>query len=478
MPEVAFDWSTANEGSQLPFIKDTFNRHTSFVGGLGSGKSWSGAVKAVLYAIQHPGSLGLVCAPTYRQMRDSTLREFFKVLPRELIKSYNKSEYELVLINGSEVLFRSLENYENVRGVEAAWLWIDEAALCSFKAWRVAVGRLRQPGYPHRSWTTTTPRGKTGNWFYEEYVKKPGADTALKRAIYHARTRDNIRNVGEEYILDLEATYTGEFALQELEGQFIDIIEGRVYPEFSREHHVGFLGEPIEYNPALPTYGLWDYGIGDAGALWVAQIAPVGSRMTIPYKDPEDPDGEMVERPVGPGRALLLVDVIIEEGENVDYWIDTVRMIEKDWGPFTGHWGDPAGEQRTATTGKSMAQHLREAGIYVRSKKVPNDEGRNIVHRMLTQRSLFVSSDCEVGIASFTNFHWPLDKDGKRKAGSTKPEHDWSSHPMDAVRYGAVGLFPVLSASTFDERNLNQSKRGGGSRAPRSRFAGIKKREW
>ena len=110
MPEVAFDWSTANEGSQLPFIKDTFNRHTSFVGGLGSGKSWSGAVKAVLYAIQHPGSLGLVCAPTYRQMRDSTLREFFKVLPRELIKSYNKSEYELVLINGSEVLFRSLEN--------------------------------------------------------------------------------------------------------------------------------------------------------------------------------------------------------------------------------------------------------------------------------------------------------------------------------------------------------------------------------
>lgn len=478
MAEVAFDWSTANPGSQRPFIEDTQHRHTAFVGGLGSGKSWSGAIKAVLYAIQHPNSLGLVCAPTYRQMRDSTLREFMKLLPNELIASWNKSEYELKLVNGSEILFRSLENYENVRGVEVAWIWIDEANLISYKAWRVCIGRLRQPGFPHRCWVTTTPRGKTLNWLYEEYVLKPSQKPELgrNRQTFHAKTRDNVANVGEEYVADLEATYTGEFAEQELLGQFVDIIEGRVYPEFERQYHVDFYGEEILHDPALPMYGMWDYGIGDAGALWVAQIKQIPEHLSIPYKEPGEE--EAISRLVPAGPALFLVDLIMEEGENVDFWIDQTHLIEDTWGPFAGHWGDPAGEQRTATTGKSMAQHLREAKIYVRSKKVPNDEGRNIIHRLLTQRRLFVSSECALGAAAFTNFHWPLDPDGRRKPGSPKPVHDWSSHPMDAVRYGAVGLFPVLSASPFDKRNLNQVTGGPSGRAPRAKFSGIKGTTW
>ncbi len=169
---VPFDWSTA-KGAQAEFIMDTKTRHTGFVGGLGSGKTWSGSVKTVLYALGNSGCLILVCAPTYRQLRDSTMREFFSVLPNELIENFNKSEYELKLKNGTEVLFRSLDNYDSIRGIQAAFIWIDEANLISLKAWRVVVGRLRQPGFPHRSAITTTPRGKTDNWLYDEYVTKP-----------------------------------------------------------------------------------------------------------------------------------------------------------------------------------------------------------------------------------------------------------------------------------------------------------------
>ena len=478
---IKIDWSTAAENkAQLGLIQDTKTRHTAFVGGLGSGKSWSGAMKTILFAIGNPGCLILICAPTYRQMRDSTLREFLKLLPPELIENFNKSEYEMKLKNGTEILFRSLENYEAVRGVEVAFIWIDEANLVSLKAWRVCLGRLRQPGFPHRSCITTTPRGKKNNWVYEEYVEKPALNPRLSRKVYNARTRDNIQNVGWEYIEDLEATYTGEFAMQELEGQFIDIVEGRVYPQFSWDYHVDFFGEEIFYNPYEPLYGYWDYGVGDEGVLWIAQSIHVPEHDSIPVLDAETM--EMKTHIVPAQRGLALIDIVIEDGENVDFWADTVHKIEKDWKAFEKHWGDPAGEQRNAVTGKSMAQHLREDHIYVRSKRVPFDDGILTVHRMLNERLLFISSDCEMGIAAINSYHWPLDDDGKRKEGSTKPVHDWASHPADALRYGVVGTFPTLAPGGFDKRNLNQVKKMAGrqTRAPRGRsgFAGIKGEEW
>lgn len=471
---VTLDWSGAQRNpAQLGFVSDTKTRHTGFVGGLGSGKTWSGAIKGILYALQWPDSLGVVAAPTYRQLRDSTQREFFKLLPPELVESYNKSDYELKLTNGSEVLFRSLENYDSLRGIEIAWLWIDEANLVSHKAWQVAIGRLRQPGFPTRSWITTTPRGKTLNWVYEEYVERPKKEQRLSRRTYHAKTRDNMHNVGVEYVLDLEATYTGEFAKQELEGQFVDIIEGRVYEQFSRELHVDFFGEEIFFNPELPLFGFWDYGIGDEGALWVAQTVDFPPRSGLPILDTNT--GEMKERWLPRSRGLLLLDLILEAGENVEFWIDQVKIIEDQLKPFDSHWGDPAGEQRTATTGKSMAQHLREGGVYVRSKKVPYDDGFLAIHRLLNDRLLAISSECEIGIAAFTNYHWPLDDDGNRKVGSTKPVHDWSSHPMDALRYGASGLFPALAPGKFNPGNKQQK-----TRVPRAapKFASARDRTW
>ena len=474
---VELDWSTATENkAQLGFIEDVEHRHVAFIGGLGSGKTWSGSMKTILYGLQHPGGLLGVMAPTYRQLRDSTMREFFKLLPQEMVAKWNRSEYELTLKNGTEVLFRSLENYDAIRGIEFAFIWIDEANLVSHKAWKVAIGRLRQPGFPHRAIVTTTPRGKTMNWLYEEFVLKPSKQS-LSRASYHARTRDNIQNVGEAYIADLEASYTGDFAQQELLGEFVDIIEGRVYPEFQRQYHVDYLGEDILFEPHLPLYGFWDYGIGDHAALWVAQTVHVPEHDSIPYKNPdEESEDEYIVRRVPASTGLVLIDLILEEGENVDYWIETVKLIEDRWKPFDKHMGDPAGEQRTVTTGKSMAQHLREAEIFVRSKKLPNDEGRKLIVKLLVEHRLFISSECELGITSFTNYHWPLDPDGNRKIGSQHPVHDWSSHPMDALRYGVTHLFPIYAPTPLREVGPGKSVFRGvrdkpsAGRAPRSGF--------
>jgi hypothetical protein len=60
-------------------------RFSFYVGGVGAGKTFAGAARAVLRMIEDPGSLGLIGAPTYPMLRDATLRAFLELLPRPLI---------------------------------------------------------------------------------------------------------------------------------------------------------------------------------------------------------------------------------------------------------------------------------------------------------------------------------------------------------------------------------------------------------
>ncbi len=116
----------------------------------------------LLRAIEHPGSLGVIGAPTYPMLRDATARTFFALLPASLIASYNKTEGHLILRNGSEILFRSLDAPDGLRGLNLAWFWLDEAPLCGYYAWQVLKGRLRQRGYATSGWATGTPKGRDG----------------------------------------------------------------------------------------------------------------------------------------------------------------------------------------------------------------------------------------------------------------------------------------------------------------------------
>src|SRR5574340_1377023 len=93
-------------------------RFSFYVGGVGAGKTTAGALRALAFALDHPGSLGLIGAPTYPMLRDATQRAFFALLDEFLGDdghadggyTYHKSEQRLTLPNGSEILFRSLDD--------------------------------------------------------------------------------------------------------------------------------------------------------------------------------------------------------------------------------------------------------------------------------------------------------------------------------------------------------------------------------
>lgn len=199
--------------AQLQFVEDG-TPFTAFVGGVGSGKTHAGAAKSLKYISQYPGSIGLITAPTFPMLRDATLRKCVDLFPKEVIQEFNKSEMRLLLVNGSELWFRSTDEPEHLRGPSVAFFWMDEAALSKEEAFLILQGRIRQEQMPHQGWITTTPKGF--NWVYTRFVAQPGEDYKL----YQCSAREN-QFLPDEYIAHLEKSYRAEFALQEIEGRFV-----------------------------------------------------------------------------------------------------------------------------------------------------------------------------------------------------------------------------------------------------------------
>lgn len=211
---------------QLRFVKDPA-RFPGYVGGIGSGKTFAGAVK-VISRLDRKG-IGMVAAPTYSMLRDATARTLFSLMnDAGIVYDYRRGDNALTIpASGHEIIFRSLDDPEKVRGPNLDWAWVDEASLVDRLAWQIVKGRVRVGATP-QAWATFTPKGR--NWCWEEWERDANPDHPL----YRVRTDEN-PELPEGFGESLG--YTGVFAAQELGGEFV-AFEGLVWPAFSRTVHV------------------------------------------------------------------------------------------------------------------------------------------------------------------------------------------------------------------------------------------------
>lgn len=198
------------------------DRFTAMLGGIGSGKTLAGSVKSILHA--NPKTVGLVIAPSYRMLQDATIRTFRDV-NEELITSYSKSDQIITFKNGAEILFRSADEPDRLRGPNAHWAWIDEAGLCQAGTWDIVIGRLRADGSAGPCWITSTPKGR--NWLYKKR-------DVMK--VFYAPTISN-PYLSKEFVASLLSSYSGEFLKQEVYGEFARF-EGMIYPMFDAGMHI------------------------------------------------------------------------------------------------------------------------------------------------------------------------------------------------------------------------------------------------
>lgn len=187
---------------------------------------------------------------------------------------------------------------------------------------------------------------------------------------------------------------------------------GKVFPDFDYETNIV---ENLEYNPNLPLYCSWDFGLDQTAILW---IQPDSKNRTI----------NIIDEYVNDGTSTA--------GSDIYTYIDVVDS--KSYQQAI-HFGDPhSGNNRNlAARGASNGSILIRNGIrFKKFNKVPKineriSAGRNLI------KQLRISDKCILAIDMFTE--WSMKKQLTGNSTGQIPEHNIHSHIGDAYSYFCWG---------------------------------------
>lgn len=227
-------------------------RYKGFSGPIGSGKSLALTHEAVRLAYKNAGRWGLIGAPTYPILRDTTQRAFIDTLEREEIRyHHSRTDNTVHLIDcGSSILFRAVDEFERLRGTNLAWFGLDELTYTKQESWLRLQGRLRDPlAIEQCGFAAWTAKGY--DWVHKTFIRNQSTDhIAIIAAPF-----ENYRLA--DYYKSLAQTYDERFYRQEVLGEYLNIFTGRAYYAFDREVHLN--AEKCKYDPRLPLVWSLDF---------------------------------------------------------------------------------------------------------------------------------------------------------------------------------------------------------------------------
>lgn len=260
---------------QFDFLTST-KKHTGFVAGFGSGKSFIGALKSLNQIIEKGVTKTAYYLPTYGDIRDIAF-DVFPNVAEMLGYAYklNKSDKEFHLydeyaVKIGTVIFRNMSEPESIVGYQVGYTLIDETDILKEhimdKAFKKILGRNRlvieitdpdvlaeiefldeldeklEGTYFHkkkRKWcwvnnidVVGTPEGF--KWFYKRFVKQFNKKSDM---LIRASTYSNLENLPEDFIDTLKAEYPPELFNAYVNGEFVNLTSGTVYNYFNRARH-------------------------------------------------------------------------------------------------------------------------------------------------------------------------------------------------------------------------------------------------
>jgi predicted phage terminase large subunit-like protein len=162
-------------------------------------------------------------------LRDATCRTFTELARKRrcLVRPIGGEAFSATIAVGdgtAEVLFRSTDNPDRLRGPSLSGVWMDEASFSDHEAFQICSARLREASEAGWLSLTFTPKGRL-HWTYSEVFGKPGRTDVT---LVTADMREN-PFLSEDLIRNVEANYSGLLAAQELGGQFVTV-EGAEWP--------------------------------------------------------------------------------------------------------------------------------------------------------------------------------------------------------------------------------------------------------
>lgn len=151
-------------------------------------------------------------APTFERSKKAYIE--LKSILGPAVQKKSDSDLTLLLVNGATAEFKSLKEYDNLRGEGLSGIVIDEAAHAPEPAWKnVIIPALLD----NKAWALliSTPKGK--NWFYKE-------DISDKTTSIHWTSYDNpfLPEEAIEKLKELKEELPEDIYRQEILAEYID----------------------------------------------------------------------------------------------------------------------------------------------------------------------------------------------------------------------------------------------------------------
>lgn len=236
------------------------HKFRAFVAGFGSGKTFVGSAGLCAHAWEWPKIESGYFAPTYAQVRDifyPTIEEV--AFDWGLNTDIHETNHEVSLYAGNQyrgtILCRSMEKPGEIVGFKIGHALIDELDVMKKAkaevAWRKIMARMRYKvdGLKNGVDVTTTPEGF--KFVYSQFVKavRDKPELASLYGMVQASTYENGKNLPDDYISSLLASYPPQLISAYIRGQFTNLATGNVYPNFDRK--LNHTPERIRPNEAL-----------------------------------------------------------------------------------------------------------------------------------------------------------------------------------------------------------------------------------
>ncbi len=408
---------------------DSKAKYKLYIGAWRAGKTYAGCQEAINQSRFYPNNCGVIFRKDYADLRDTTMKTFFEILPSDSseVAVWNKSEHYLKLKNGSEVYFKYLKDGTKLGSLNLGWWFIDEAEEVTEEVFIYLKGRLSLKHAECRGWLVSNPPN-TDHWLYKNFEEEKSFDTAT----FHASTYENKEFLPDGYISSLEKL-PDSWRKKYLEGQYGFTPDGDpFYQGYNEKQHK----RKLTYIKNRPIYRAWDYGYHhpacsfhqfDAKGRWLILREELGSGITI------ERFGEYIK-----ARCR-------EWYPDVDEWVD---------------YGDPAGEQKTDKSEKTSIEILASMGIFVMSRQSTYRERKEIIERKLASLidgipSLCIDESCKTINDGFLGgYHYPVYKKGQAfdpRRFEVPYRDGFYEHLMNSVEYFAVNMFQ--GAETKDDNS-------------------------
>lgn len=216
-------------------------------GAIRSGKTQAAGRLLVETALRTQG-LYMVSRMTYRELRDSTQKAMLHgdgalppLIPPEAIDYYRASDELVRLRNGSEIIFRSLDEPGKILNLTLNAIFVDQIEEMAEgdegeRFFNTLFGRLSDPRGPRKLIGVANP-GPMTHWLFRRCVNRKTADP--RTAYVHFSMRDNAENLPPDYVstmYEAEQSRPHWFKTYVL-GEW-GAFEGAAYEEFSEDAHV------------------------------------------------------------------------------------------------------------------------------------------------------------------------------------------------------------------------------------------------